>query len=525
MLRNVGFLIALAAISLNGAATFCESAEAPPQALAEQPFATFFAASLDRIYRACETVLESVDRPDLAKSSYERFAGQRDFAGIDRTKPLGVISIWNQTTTSEIVFVPVSEIQELLKTVTFGIVGFHEVDSSHYEIERPGSPYHVLLRKDYAFLADSVPMIRAIRTSPDRMTRGLRDRYDVGIKLDLRQIPSAVKTLFITDLRNQIEPWLQPQDNEATESANLRKTIGELVLNLVERTVIDTTTIIVGGKLDAETRQLSFEIVVEAAAKSPMANGLNRMSSFRSEFGSLLDPDVPAGVALNLPISGLAERILGTPADPAGRGSHLEAAVQLAGTGLGDLSLIIALNGPDAEKLNDAIPRLLIKLEESGKFTNVQESFDIHQGVVLHSLTPKELPAVMTQWIGPEVEMIVGQDRKTVWLGLGHPKPLLDRLLDAIDLVNEPENGPTKGPLFRARFQARKLPSLIASDLLVPDSDVEIAKQAFSEGKDGFNLVIEPITDGIKLRVEFEEGFTRLIGRNWVRQIETPGSD
>lgn len=525
MLRDFGYLTFIASILWGTATTVSMAADATPQALAEQPFSTIFVASIQRVFEACATIFETADRPDLARTFFDRFAGRRDFAGIDRSKPLGVMSVWDQTTSSEIVFAPVSNLPDFLTTATFGIVGFHEVDASHYEIERPGSPYHVIVRKDYAFLGDSVPKIRAIRVTPERLTRGLRDRYDVGLNLDLRQIPLGVKTVAIANLRSQTEPWLQPQDSEPTESANLRKTLGQMILDLAERTLMDTRSVNLGARLNPETRQLNLEAVVEAVPKSPMAVSLNRLSSFRSEFAPLLDPDVPAGVALNLPISGLADKILGTEADPSDRGSHLEAAIQLAGTGLGDLSLIIALNGPDAEKLNDAIPRLLVKLEESGQFTDIEENFDLHQGVVLHSLTPKELPTSITQWIGNEVEMIIGQDRKTVWLGMGHPQPLLDRLLDAIDLVHEPENTPSKGPLFRARFQARKLPSLVASDLLVPDADVEVAREAFSKGNDGFNLVIEPITDGIKLRIEFEEGFTRLIGENWIRQIESPNNN
>ena len=105
---------------------------------------------------------------------------------------------------------------------------------------------------------------------------------------------------------------------------------------------------------------------------------------------------------------------------------------------------------------------------------------------------------------------------------MGNPKPLLDRLLDAIDLMDEPQTSRPNAPLVRARFQAQKLPELVASDLIVPNSDAQIAREAFSKGQDGFQLTIEPITDGLKLRVEFEEGFTKLIGQSWIRQLERP---
>ena len=519
MIRRIVFLSLVATNLVVGPMFACAD---EPSTQAELPFWTFFASSLDRLQTACEHIFASVDRPDLALSIEDRLKTYRDLAGIDRTKPIGLMSTWDEKSPEEIIFVPVQDIRELLKTATFGILGFHQVKPDHYEIERPGSPYHVLVRRDYAFFADSVPTIRALRIGPEQLTRGLRKRYDVVLTLDLLQIPQPVKTRFVADLRSQIEPWLQPQDDELVESSNLRRILGELVLDSIERVALDTKRLTLGGRLDSDTRQFSLEVTVEAVAKSRMATGLNRMSSHRSEFSPLIQPDVPAGVAFNLPISGLIDQILGLSEDRVTKGSQLDAAFQLAGSGLGDLSLIAAVHGPDAGGLGEAIPRLLRKAEKTGQFKNVCENFDVHRSVILHSLTPRELPTLLTQWIGSDVEILVGQDQKTVWLGMGNPKPLLDRLLDAIDLMDEPQTSRPNAPLVRARFQAQKLPELVASDLIVPNSDAQIAREAFSKGQDGFQLTIEPITDGLKLRVEFEEGFTKLIGQSWIRQLERP---
>ena len=520
MVRRIHFLGLLAAILAVGSRPFVEAAEPPPKLLSERPFWTLFISSLDRIQSACEIVFESVDRSDLSKTMDDRLKTYRNLSGIARTKPVGVMSTWSDISLSEIVFVPVEDIQELLKTSTFGVVGFHEVKPDHYEIERPGAPYQVVVRKGYAYFADSVSSIRAVQVTPEQLTRGLSDRYEIALHLDLLQIPHPTKLKFIANIRSQVEPWLQPQDDEIEESANLRKSLGQLILDLVERVILDTKNLTIGGKLDSKTRQAHVEIVLQAVPKSQMATSFNRLSSHRSEFAPLIQPDLPAGVAFNLPLSGLIPQILGPSDQPPVKGAQLDAALQLAGTGMGDLSLIAAVHGPDAVDLSNAIPRLLLKLEQSGQFKDVNENFDIHRGVILHSLIPRELPTAITNWVGTDVEMILGQDRKTVWMGLGKSEPLLDRLRNAIDLIDQPSTSRTTSPLVRARFEARKLPELVASDLLVPDANPQVARQAFSQGNDGFNLTINPIADGLKLRIEFEEGFTRLVGQNWIRQLE-----
>ncbi len=486
---------------------------------AEKPYLTIFAASIDRLSSAYESIFDSVGRPELANSLNDRLKGYRDLAGIERTKPLGRMTTWDEVAPAEIVFVPTDEIGELLKTASFGVLGFHAVDSNHYEIERPGSPYHVILKKDYAFFADRVSTIRGLRVSPNLLTQGLRDRYDLVAKYDLLQIPQPTKSKFITRIRHQIEPWLQPQDDEAEESASFRKVFGQFALDLLERVVLDTKTLTFGGRIDPITHHLSLEVVIESISKSQMANGLNRLTTHRSEFSSLIQPDVPAGLALNLPIGGLIEKIVGSKEAAPKKESSLEAGLQFAGTRAGDLSLIVALRGSGAADLNDAIPRLILKLEKSGQFLAVQENFDSHHGVAFHSLTPRELPAVLTQWTGSNVEIIIGQGQQTIWIGIGQPAPLLDRLVEAINRVDETPTSTTKEPLVRARIQARTFPELVSSDLLVSDADA--AREALSHGDDGFNITVEPVPDGLKLHLDLEEGFIRLIGRDWVNQIES----
>jgi hypothetical protein len=521
MIRPIQTFNLLSAILFVFAPAVC-GGETPAVSLPERPYWTLFAASVERLYAACEIVFESVDRPDLKESMDRRMTGFSNLAGIDRTRPIGLMSTWDHHTTSDIVFVPIGEIPQLLKTATFGVVGYHQVSPDHYEIERPGSPYHVFVRNEYALFGDSLASLKALRVTPDQLTRRLKERYDAAVHVDLLQLPAPLKSAFVISVRSQLEPWLQPQDDEATESANLRKTLGQLVLTMVERVTLDTKSVTAGIRIDPKTRQISAEVVLEAVPKSQMAAALNRMSSHRSEFAPLLQPDIPAGMAFNLPVSGLVERILGTPPDPTAKDSSLEAAIQLAGSGLGDLSLICALRGPSIIGLNEAIPRLILKSEKSGKFVKVNENFEIHKGVVLHSLTPNELPDSVTQWIGKDVEILIGQRQQTIWLGMGNPSSLLDRLLDAIDLVDESDGTKGRNPVVRARFQAQKLPELVASDLLIPNADTDIARQAFAAGKDGFHLTLEPVPDGLKLRVEFEEGFTKLVGQGWIQQLQHP---
>lgn len=514
------FLCWLMLIALAAAGTTACAADAASQPMPTRPYYMLFASSIDRLVEACHVVFESVGRPDLAANFSERRKSYRDFAGIQRDKPLGMMSVWNDVAPADIVFLPVEDINELLKTATFGVVGFHSVGTNRFEIERPGSPYHALVRNDYVLTADSLTSIQALRVTPDQLTRPFRDRYDAVLVLDLKQIPHRFKTRYVEDLRSQVEPWLQQQDDEPAETANLRKAIGKLALDAFQRIVIDTSEITVGGRLDPKTRHLIFEVNIEAGKGTALANGLNRLVSRRSDFAPMISEDVPAGMALNLPLGNLVAQVVGSPSDPSAKSDPLEIGVQLAGSELGKLSLITAIRGPQAVELNHAVPRWIVQLDDSGKFASVHESFDVHDGVVFHSMIPQDMPDIITQLLGKDLEVIIGQGAEIIWLGVGSPEALLEQMKIAIDSLGKSSEVRSVAPLVRARFQAKQLPEFVPPDLLSSNLDAQASRDAFAKGQDGFNLVLEPILHGIKLRIELEEGFVRLIGKDWVKQID-----
>ena len=298
--------------------------------------------SIERLvdrFALADVVFESVDRPTWrSRLRPDRLKSYRNFGGIDRTKPVGLMSVWNSAGSADVVFLPVEEIEELLKTATFGVVGYHSAGPNRYEIERPGSPYQVLVRKDYAFLADEVSTIQGIRPTPAQLTRGLSDRFDLVLHLDLKQLPQSAKTKLIDGTREQVEPWLQPQDNEASGNGSIcRKTVGKLCCltpaskNGPRRGILTGT---IGlhvsiRKLDISARKSSWRPI----DGSPMAVSLNRWISQRSAFTSLVSSDVPAGIAFNLPLSGLVEQVLETIGwtSPESKDSRLDAGLQLVG--------------------------------------------------------------------------------------------------------------------------------------------------------------------------------------------------
>lgn len=519
MARIVGTFLAAVSFIIFGDRGF--GAETKPT----RPYFCLFAASIDRLIDSCEQIFESVDRRDLSASLEDRLKPFQNFDGIDRTRPLGIFSIWDDHQSKDVVFLPIEDpddIEALLKTATFGVVSYHKVSPTHYRIDRPGSPYEVVIRDRYVLLADSLAMIQGLTITPDQLTRGHRDRYELTLMLDPTQIPSSTRTKYVKELRDQAEPALQPQDNEQPETARIRRALGNLALSVIERTILDTSVAVFGIHLEPDSKKLSAEFSLHALKNSPMAATFEQWNRHRSHFMSLIASDVPAGVAINVPVGGFFDEVLGNAEhSPAKKPGRLDAGIQIVGNQMGKMTLIGALRGDETLAFNKAIPDLMEQLHKARQIEDVVEDFDSIDGISLHSFMPCNPPEWLTAIVGPAPEVIVGQGTKTTWIGIGQTSVLLDDLEEAIDRVGDGSTEKNDVPLVSARIQATQLPELVKSDLLIPNTDRETAKQVLAKGDDGISLTVDRISGGIRSKIEAEQGFVRLIGKDWVKQIES----
>lgn len=486
---------------------------AEPRPVAERPWVTGWVSSIARLLTACDIVYDSVNRPDLADTLEDRL-DFRDFQGIDRTRPFGFFWTWDdEKDAPATIFLPAKEMPELMQTATFGVVGFHKVRDDQYEIERPGVPYHVLVRNGYALFGEEVAALHALREAPDRITRELRDKYDVALVIDQRQVPRAARTAWVESLRAQVEPWLQPQDDEPQESAFLRRALGKGLLDACEQVLQDVETVTIGGRIDRRTYQLRLEVVVQAEPGSTMAAELNRLVVHRSEFSALVNRDASAGLAINWPLMLLGKDLIALNKDLAVAG-RLDMGVQLVGGDWNDMTLIAGMRGPEASALNAALPQVLRRLEKSGKLSAVEQGPETYRNVAIRSVRPTALPDLLQSVAPGAAEFWIGQEKNTVWFAAGVPDSTRERLKAAIDAIAETPPEDRARSVVQARLAVGQWPTVLP--LLNPqDTQTELGNS-----RDGFRLSVEPALNGFKIQLVAEEGLLRVIGRHWTREVD-----
>ncbi len=491
---------------------------AAPRKIPERPWASAWMSSLAKFMAACDVVYDSIERPDLADSLEDRMKGFSEFRGINRTAPLGIMWSWDDVQDPPAtIFLPVHQIDDLMKTATFGVVGYHKVKENQYEIERPGAPYHVLVRSGYALLGEDVPAIHALREAPDRLTRELREKYDAVLMIDQRQVPQDAKQAWIQEARRQFEPWLQKQDEEPIESATVRRALGKALLDGFERLIEDVQTVMIGVRIDRRTYQLQLDLTLTAEPGTTMAAELNRLVVRSSEFTALVNREASAGLAINWPLMLLGKELpaLGGAAVSGGR---LDLGIQMIGSDWADMTLIAGIRGPEATALNLAMPHLLTRMEKSADFTSVQRNIGTYRNVDLHQMVPTRIPDMLQSIVPPNINVLIGQGKQTVWFAAGPVETLTDRLQAAVDAVEDAAANEKTGTVMQARMSVGKWPTVI------PVVDPQDARDGFNDSKDGFSVKVQPIPNGLKVQFAAEEGLLRVIGRHWSRQVDHEAS-
>lgn len=484
------------------------------QQIAERPWAAFWVASIARMLTDCDVIYDSIDRPELAETIEERMTSYREFGGIDRTRPLGMMWTWDDVKDpATTIFVPVQDINELMATASFGVVDYHFVKENQYEIERPGAPYHVLVRSGNALFGEEVAAIHALRDAPERLTKDLREKYDMVFMVDQRQVPRDAKQAWIDGLRKQFEPWLQPQDDEPKESATIRAALGKSILDSIGVLIQDLQTITLAGRINRRTRQLQFDLMLQAEPGSKMAAGLNRMAVQRSEFSALVNKDASAGLAINWPVMLLGKDLIAAVGSEA-EGGRIDLGMQLVGSSWSDMTLIVGIRGAEASALNAVIPHLLTRMEKSSDITAVHRNTAQYRAVDLHQITPSRIPDLLQAITPPDVEILVGQGKQIVWFAVGLPATLPDRLKAAIDAVEDAPKGERSNAVMQGRLSIGKWPAV------VPVVDPQDTQSELGDAKDGFSMSVQPIRNGLKVELVAEEGLMRVIGRHWAKQVD-----
>lgn len=515
------------------------------------PFLIFSIASFERLLEDADYMFEAAGRPELSEMIGGALANVGDLKGLNRDSSVGLLLFLEGLVPEPVGFVPVKDIDELMKTITIGPVTPNKKEDGLWEIVGPNRTLFAKIVGDYAFVGMSEAALNRDFSDPAQFTRRLSASYDIAVSLNVRAIPKSSRDLMLDFLRARNEADVQQRDNEPDAAFRVRKAASVSNMESLEMFIKQAEETIIGLNVSAEDKTAFAELIITADPKSEYAKLLNDLGAARSLFTSLLKGtpamtgsasvklDKPARSFLKELLTVAQERVIKDLVKPASDGEEknspigelfqslqtsvtegkLDFIVQFVGDPPGPFTLIGGVKVAEAERFGTGLLEIFDRLKGRDDLESVEIKVAEHKGVVLHRLQGKKIPDNANLIFGKDHGVYVGAGNGVLWFAIG-AEDALPTLKDAITTVTDTPLD--DNPVTPAQFVLH-LSSWLG---IIEQSDggnpvVELMRESFSQGGGTIRAEIRPIADGMQSRLSFDEGYVRLVGKAIGRRIDS----
>jgi hypothetical protein len=197
-------------------------------------------------------------------------------------------------------------------------------------------------------------------------------------------------------------------------------------------------------------------------------------------------------------------------------GGHFDGFAQVAVPQPGKFIVTAGLQLQGTETASVALSQLLTeisKLPQVAENSSLSMNQDSHQGVAFHRIQPNGEDRGATRFFGSTPAFWFGAGQRALWFSVG-AEDALPMLKDTMDRVLSAEVPPGGQSIpFVLVFRRAAWMSLTA------DSDdprgvfmQELRDQAFNASNDALRVETRPLENGVRTRVEADEGFVRMLG-------------
>lgn len=505
-------------------------------------------AELKRDLAYLGTLSGSPEIADQLEGMLNIFTQGQGLKGLDKDRPWGAsLSIAPDAQKYPILaFLPVDDLGSLLMSLgTLGVAPGEPKDGV-YEVKKNGTSTFLKQEGKWAYLAQDAASLEAVPGDPLKMLRGLDKQYDLAISVNVSNIPQGLRDMGVFFIRSAFEQQLRQNAGNDSEQDQLQQQFQRMQLEQIVKVINELDQLTIGLAIDAKANHTVLDLAMTALPGSELAKDLaasandavSQFSGFRladsivslhlnskasetdieqtagmkASLRAKIDEQIDNDQNLNDPeVKAKAKELIGKLVDVLGdtlKQGHINGGLAV----VGELPLTIVAGGlvADGAKLEQVVKDFFeLTAEEPGQ---PKPKYDVakHQGVRFHSLSvpideDSENAEQIKMVFGETIEVVLGFGKDRVYLGVGQDAlPTIKKVIDA-SLTPSTE----------------KLPPLTLSVALAPMLKIAAEKgnpqaamfaEQLADGKDHINITLDSIENGMRYRIEAEEGVNKLIG-------------
>lgn len=491
--------------------------------------------------------------PDMAKGLEQLlmlFTQNQGLAGLDQTRPWGAaLSIGDNGDYPAMAFVPVDDLQKLLDALAAVVGEAVDAGDEIFEIKRNANTFFIKQQGEWAFVAQQKSVLDKLPGDPLKLLGDLHEQYDLAISANIQNVPQSMRDMAGFLIKQGMEQNLQNSDPD-DEQAQLKQQLARKQVDQLIEAINDLDKITLGVSIDSENHHSYLDIGVSGVPGSDLARQLSESTAEggSSKVAGFLMPGSLLSLHLNSPVSkhdleqteaGLSglrtqimqqiendddlddaqakakvKQLVGKTLDILGKTLkkgqiNLGAAV----VGEGPLTIVAGVLVADAPELEKVVKEFIQLAANDPKAPKVKLNAAEYKGIKFHTLAvpladDDENIERVKQLLGDPVDVAIGFSADRVYLAAG--KGGIDLLKKAID---RSATTPATGlPPMKLSLALAPLMKLVASQQDGNPQAEMLAQQLKQSDKDHVNVTVEPLDNGVRYRIEAEEGINKLLG-------------
>jgi hypothetical protein len=503
-----------------------------------KPVIVASATSLDRLLSNVDKLGEMAESQAL--TNIVKFSAANFTKGIDKTKPAGVLVTSDGLGFRTVGFVPVTDFKAVMTTLRGEDAG-----DGAYEVRLGRGRAFAKKQGNWAFLSDNVDSLTDLPEDPEKILDGQEKEYDICVRALVQNIPAHMRDLAMGALKSGVQQ-ADRLDGETEEEFKARMATATAAIDEIVKVIDETEHLTIGWSVDDKEKKTFIDLNWVAKSGSETAKKFAQYENSTTRFAGFLQEDAAGSLNISGKISkddadqtvaamqSMREQMLKEIEKEADFDTDEQRAVAKAAfnnvmdafeatldSGKFDmaasvvlkpdsLSVVVGGHVADAAKVEKALKDVVELAKDEPDFPGIEFNADSHAGARFHTMSIPVPDREASKFLGEKLDLVFGFDEKSVYVSCGRDAvETLKKAIDASKAAGEKEVAPVElsiaaGPIvnFAASVQEDNPIAGMLAD--------EVAK---FKGKDHYRIVLRPIPNGVRYRVEVEQGIINLAGK------------
>jgi len=483
--------------------------------------------------------------------------------GLDKTKPIGVVIQSDGAQFGGALCLPVTDLEKMLTPLQLFGMTTEDAGDGLTKLVTPQQTMFIREQAGWAFVSPMQQMLDNLPNDPAKLLSTITDEYDLGARVNVQNIPEAYRQMAVMQMEMGLQTGLQKKPNETEEQFAARKEMTQAQVEQLKQFINDLDELTIGLALDGSGQRALLDVIYTAVPDTKLAEQIAMNTDAKTNFAGFFQPDAAMMMSFASKMSkadiAQADQMFGAIrkqvqvaieqesnlADEQSREAVQSAmddfldafqATLQAGMMDGGAVLNLAPNSltfvaggfiGEPAKVESGLKKLEGAVKEEENFPGIQWDAENHGDFSFHTMSvpiPPQEPE-QRKLFGETVDLAVGIGKQSVYFAVG--RDCLDAVKGVID-ASQAEPQKSIPPM----EMAISLKELMETAVEFADPDdksklEEIAGMLSSEatGRDHVRIVAQTVPNGVRTRIEAEEGVLRAIGMAAMQaQMEAAGA-